>query len=120
MKAGGQNNTMHSNATRIPADVDQLVVLNGTLHATFPEDQLGGWASDFKSAYNQYTTNPLQTHLLTMGTWHPILENVVYFLPTTQLFGGRLAGLNFHDAQTLDAGSCLPALQQLLSTALMT
>ncbi len=95
MKDGGQNDSSHSNFTHIPADPDRVIIMLSKLQDLFPKEPIDGLASDYNSAYNQKTGDPDMAHLLTVGRWDPITERIAYWQPLTQLFGGRVAGLNF-------------------------
>ena len=95
LKDGEQNESASSTQTHIPADTDRVIVLAGALQKRWPEQALKGGTSDFASAYNQETACPHQAHLITIAQYDPIKMLIAFFLPLTQVFGARLAGLNF-------------------------
>ncbi len=69
-------------------------MLSAALQRAWPDHGQMGATSDFKSAYNQETALPSQAHLVTVAQYDPLKDATTFFLPLTQIFGGRLAGLN--------------------------
>ena len=95
MLAGGQNSTAGTSSSHRPTDPDGLLAQVRAVRQHYPEHQLAGWPSDFAKAYKQVPVTPPQRRMCVIAQWSPTHEQVVYWLPSCQLFGGKSPPLNF-------------------------
>ena len=72
---------------------------------------IGGFPSDFKSAYRQVTSDPNQALDFVIASWDADRQCEVFFMAVTQLFGSGKAPLNF----TRYAELCCQALAALFA-----
>ena len=92
---GGQNAFTGSFFTNRPGDVDSFVGLVRAMMEAFPDQQLLGFTSDFKSAYRQCTASPEHAAFWVLTIWNPETQSQVFAVASAQLFGCSLAPLNF-------------------------
>ena len=86
-KARGHNLVSASTATHQPADLDQVGALGRAVADNAPEKPIGGFASDFKSAYRQVTADPGRALDFAVTSWDPLMQRCFFLLAVTQLFG---------------------------------
>jgi len=92
---GGQNDTVGLQYTTRPADIDTIISLVRAMQEAFPSDSFEGSTSDFKSAYRQATSNPLQARFWILAVFDPEKNCPCFCVAAAQLFGGSSAPLNF-------------------------
>ena len=113
-KARGHNADSANTAAHVPADLDQEVAILRQTAETFAGEPIGGFPSDFKSAYRQVTACPMQALQFVVASWDAERLVPVFFLAVTQLFGSGNAPLNFTRyadfcCRSLAALSAIPA-----------
>ena len=74
-------------------------------------EPIGGFPSDFKSAYRQVTSDPNQALDFVIASWDADRHCQVFFMAVTQLFGSGSAPLNF----TRYADFCVRALAAIFA-----
>ena len=110
-KARGHNADSANTAAHRPADLDLLVAICRAVVMLFPREPLSGFPSDFKSAYRQVTSDPLQALDFVIASWDTDANRQVFFMAATQIFGSGNAPLNF----TRYADFCCRALASLFA-----
>ena len=112
-RAQGHNLESACSSTHRPADLDLMSSLGRTVAEYFPGLRIGGLPSDFKGAYRQVTSCPLQALDFVVTSWNPELACQVFLLAVSQLFGSGNAPLNF----TRCPDFCCRAISCLLGIA---
>ena len=110
-KARGHNADSANTAAHRPADLDLVIAICRAIAEACPGESLAGFPSDFKSAYRQVTSDPLQALDFVIASWDTDRNSQVFFMAATQLFGSGNAPLNF----TRYADFCCRALAALFS-----
>ena len=110
-KARGHNSDSANTAAHVPADLDLLVLILRAIAEMFLGQPIAGFPSDFKSAYRQVTSCPLQALLFVIASWDPCRMAQVFFMAVTQIFGSGNVPLNF----TRYADFCCRALSALFA-----
>ena len=110
-KARGHNADSANTAAHRPADLDLLVAMCRAIAERFEGEPIGGFPSDFKSAYRQVTSDPNQALDFVIVSWDADRQCPVFFMAVTQLFGSGNAPLNF----TRYADFCVRALAALFA-----
>ena len=93
-KLGGQNLRAGATACHRPADLDFWVAMLRVYGGNFAE-AMAAFTSDFRAAYRQVPSCPLQAESFVVATYDPVRKVVVFGLAVAQLFGSSLAPLNF-------------------------
>ena len=92
---GGQNSIAGTTAAHRPTDVDGLAAQTRADAEAYPEEDLQGWPSDFKGAFKQVPAVLLFLSLLVLVQYSPALKKPIYWLPLSQVFGSKMAPINF-------------------------
>ena len=91
---GGQNAFTATTACHRPCDLDTWAAFLRVV-ASKCMVEISAITSDFKSAYRQVTSDPLQANLFVIAMWCYLTSSVVFGAAVSQLFGSGSAPLNF-------------------------
>ena len=92
---GGQNGTVSYETSHRPADGDALCAQQRATQEQFPASPTAGWTSDFAKAFKQVPHLPFFACLVIVALWNPKLLKKQFWIPCSQLFGGRSSPQNF-------------------------
>ncbi len=91
MLMGGQHEAVSYETSHRPADADAICAFHCLLQERFPEEATAGWTSDFAKAFKQVPHLPCLTRLCIIVQWCPKDCRSHFWLPRSQIFGGRSA-----------------------------
>ena len=95
MLTAEHNGTAGAEYTHVPADVDGVTAQTRMTQLEWPTAKLAGFTSDFRKAYKQDPASPQQLLWVIIAVWSHFAQMTHFWLQRTQLFGSRVAPLNF-------------------------